>query len=77
MKEKNKGVYEDLGPPAGPETTLVSWGLVLQAPIESIPDIRRDILRPGVRIIYQRLSGGHLWVVDETEANFQSREVRR
>lgn len=66
MKDKHTDSYKCLGPIAGPEATLVSWGLILRAPLERIPEIKRVLLeQPDARIVFQMVSPAHLRIVEE------------
>lgn len=55
-----------------PESTLVTWGLILKLPLESIPSMKEMILQNrDTRIILQRVSAGRLLIIEENTSTDQ------
>ena len=63
MKDK-----EDISnKPFDDTSTIVIFGLVIQVSVEDIPSIK-DFLRAKSKIVYQRVSSDHLYIVDDRRA---------
>lgn len=45
--------------------TKISYGVVLRADLGQIDKIKKFLSECGVTIVYQTVSGGHLWVVEK------------
>jgi hypothetical protein len=50
------------------DATMVTIGLVLRTPLESLPELKKYIVDlPLTKIVYQRLSAGHLIIAEEKQ----------
>ena len=47
--------------------TVLSWGLIIRADLETINEIRKFLAERGVRVLYQRVDAGGLWIVKKEE----------
>jgi len=48
-----------------PNSTILTFGLVIRIDAERISDLRRALSDIEARIIYQKISGGRLIIVEE------------
>jgi len=64
MEEKGMELFEPSDPV---DPTLGTYGLVLRMNIDQIPPLKRYLSHVGARIVYQRLSGGKLWIKEGEE----------
>ena len=65
------GIYNS----SSEEETLVAMGVILTAPLEQVPAIKRAILELGGRIRYYKLSPGRLSIVEMDQENGGSRSA--